>query len=60
ADGSPAIKHGQAVKLLIETPSGELVDRLSPWSRYVQVGKNTNVYHGVFYNPPVDQVYKFK
>ncbi|CAF1023661.1 unnamed protein product [Rotaria sp. Silwood1] len=60
ADGSPAMKHGQAIKLLIETPSGELLDRLCPWSRYVQRDKNSNVYHGVFYNPPDDQVYKFK
>lgn len=60
ADGTPAIKHGQIIKLLIETPSGELVDRLSPWSRYVQRAEKSNTYHGVFYNPPADQIYKFK
>jgi 1,4-alpha-glucan branching enzyme len=46
--------------LLIETSSGELVDRLCPWSRYVQRAEKQNTYHGVFYNPPADQVYKFK
>ncbi|CAF4611937.1 unnamed protein product [Rotaria sp. Silwood1] len=59
-DGSPAIKHGQAIKLLLETSDGELVDRICPWSRYVQRPEKSNVYHGVFYNPPEDQIYKFK
>ncbi|CAF1026570.1 unnamed protein product [Rotaria sordida] len=59
-DGSPAIKHGQAIKLLLETSDGELVDRICPWSCYVQRPEKSNVYHGVFYNPPEDQIYKFK
>ncbi|CAF0824407.1 unnamed protein product [Adineta ricciae] len=60
ADGTPAIKHGQIVKLLIETPGGQLEDRICPWSRYVQRAEKANTYHGVFYNPPAEQVYKFK
>ncbi|UJR27881.1 hypothetical protein I4U23_009146 [Adineta vaga] len=60
SDGTPAIKHGQIIKLLIETPDGKLEDRLCPWSRYVQRGEKANTYHGVFYNPPEDQIYKFK
>ncbi|CAF1618239.1 unnamed protein product, partial [Adineta ricciae] len=59
-DGSTTIKHGQAVKLLIETPDGQLVTRLCPWSRYVQKVEKANVYHGVYYDPPVDQIYQFK
>ena len=37
-----------------------MLDRLCPWSRYVQRAEKANTYHGVFYNPPADQVYKFQ
>ncbi|UJR21858.1 hypothetical protein I4U23_024931 [Adineta vaga] len=60
SDGSTTIKHGQAIKLLIETSDGKLVNRLSPWSRYVKRAEKANVYHGVFYDPPTDQIYQFK
>ncbi|CAF4501480.1 unnamed protein product, partial [Rotaria sp. Silwood2] len=46
--------------LLLEIADGQLVDRICPWSRYVQRAEKANVYHGVFYNPPHDQIYQFK
>jgi len=52
ADGACPIKHGSVIKLSIETITGELVDRISPWSNYVEQCPNTKVYHSVFYNPP--------
>ncbi|CAF0754152.1 unnamed protein product [Didymodactylos carnosus] len=60
SDGSTAIKHNSAIKLLVETHDGRLLDRLCPWSRYVFRAPEANTYHGVFYNPPADQIYKFK
>jgi 1,4-alpha-glucan branching enzyme len=46
--------------LQVETPEGQLVDRLCPWSRFVEQPAKSNTYHDVFYNPPEDQVYKFR
>ncbi|CAF3840761.1 unnamed protein product [Rotaria sp. Silwood1] len=60
SDGSIAIKHGQAIKLLLEIANGELVDRICPWSRYVQRKEKATVYHDVFYNPSYEQIYQFK
>ncbi|CAF1468268.1 unnamed protein product [Adineta steineri] len=60
SDGSSAIKHGQAIKLLIETSDGKLVNRICPWSRYVQRAEKSNIYHGVFYDPPNNEIYQFK
>lgn len=47
-------------KLSIETQTGEVVDRICPWSRYVVQSKETKLFDMVLYNPPADQVYKFK
>jgi 1,4-alpha-glucan branching enzyme len=44
----------------LETPDGQMVDRVCPWSRYVQRAEKSNTYHGVFYNPPSEQIYKFQ
>lgn len=57
-DGSCRIKHGSVLKLVIETESGELLDRISPWASYVEQCPISGLYHSVFYNP--DEVYKFK
>lgn len=58
ADGSCPIKHGSAIKLSIETSTGELVDRISPWSPYVEQCPTTKIYHSVFYNP--SEKFEFK
>jgi 1,4-alpha-glucan branching enzyme len=36
ADGSPAIPHGSRVKIHLEIPNGEPVDRIPAWIKYVQ------------------------
>lgn len=54
-DGTPVIKHLSKIKLVVETPSGEFVDRLDPWASYVvQPAKSTGqlTYDHVFWNPP--------
>lgn len=57
-DGSCPIKHGSIVKLVIETYTGELVDRICPWSTYVTQCKTSNLYQMIFYNPT--ERYQFK
>ncbi|XP_017040833.1 1,4-alpha-glucan-branching enzyme [Drosophila ficusphila] len=42
-DGSPAIKHMSEIKVIIRNHSGQLLDRLSPWAKYVvQPPKSAN------------------
>lgn len=53
-DGTPVIKHLSKIKLVVETASGEMVDRLDPWASYVvQPEKSTGqlAYDHVFWNP---------
>lgn len=35
ADGSCPIKHLSEVKIIVQSQSGELLERLSPWATYV-------------------------
>ncbi|CAE1332335.1 GBE1 [Acanthosepion pharaonis] len=58
-DGECPIRHNSLMKLVIETPSGELVDRLSPWATYV-VCTNVPVFDHCFWNPPESERYQFK
>lgn len=44
----------------METSTGHLVDRLCPWSRYVQRSEDSKVYHSVFYHPSADQIHQFR
>lgn len=59
-DGTPAIKHLSEVKIIIRTQSGQLVDRLSPWAKYVvQPPKSANQgvnYKQYVWNPPPHEV----
>ncbi|CAH0382025.1 unnamed protein product [Bemisia tabaci] len=61
-DGSSQIKHLQEVKIVIETGSGELVDRLSPWANYVvQPPKTEGVtYRQYIWQPPANEKYQMK
>ncbi len=49
-----------SIQLLLEVSDGQLVDRICPWSCYVKRAKKSNIYYGVFYNPPADQIYRFQ
>lgn len=61
SDGSPPIKHLSEVKVIIRTQNGQLVDRLSPWAKYVrQPPKEANQgvnFKQYVWNP--DEPYKY-
>ncbi|KAK3104154.1 hypothetical protein FSP39_024874 [Pinctada imbricata] len=57
-DGSCPIKHGSKIKLVVKTPNGELVDRLSPWANYVVQPDGVSSFDQIFWCP--DKVYQFK
>jgi len=60
-DGSCRIKHGSSLKLALEVSStNEIVDRICPWSRYVEQCPETKIYHTTFYNPPKAIQHTFK
>lgn len=55
----PAISHNSKVKIVMETPSHEFIERLPAWiRRVVQEPEASPVYEAVFWNPP--EKYKFK
>jgi 1,4-alpha-glucan branching enzyme len=61
-DGTCAIHHLSEVKVIVRTQSGQLVDRLSPWSKYVvqppkTAGLGTN-YKQYVWNPK--NTYQFR
>ncbi|CAG2100429.1 unnamed protein product [Medioppia subpectinata] len=60
-DGAPAIAHLSKVKLVVETPSGELLDRLDPWATYVVQpprDSGNTLFDHVFWNPAQKHVFK--
>lgn len=59
-DGSCAITHMSEVKVIVRTNSGQLVDRLSPWAKYVvqppkEANQGTNFKQRVWH-PPAHEV----
>lgn len=59
-DGSCPIPHGSIIKLVILTPDGKMLDRLSPWATYVKRPKDSVVYDQLLWNPQPDEKYHFK
>lgn len=59
-DKTPAIKHNTIAKLLIKTKKGEIVERLSPWTRYAKPPSDSYVYNSYFWNPPKNETYVMK
>ncbi|KAI0987799.1 hypothetical protein GJ496_009981 [Pomphorhynchus laevis] len=59
-DGQPVIKHNEQFKLLVETPDGQLVNRLCPWSRYVAKPEDSVTHTTLLYNPEKKYRYTFK
>lgn len=58
-DGQPAIPHNSKVKISLELPTGERVDRLPAWAKYVTQDLSISpAYEARFWNPP--EKYKFK
>ncbi|XP_050413059.1 1,4-alpha-glucan-branching enzyme [Patella vulgata] len=60
SDGSCPIKHCTKLKLCIRTKSGDLVERICPWAVHVNRPKDVPIYEQLFWDPPADQIYKFK
>ncbi|RWS27786.1 1:4-alpha-glucan-branching enzyme-like protein [Leptotrombidium deliense] len=59
-DGSCAIAHNSRLKVVILTKVGEMVDRNSPWARYVLPSDQSTIFDQIFYNPPESERYIFK
>lgn len=60
-DGSCRIPHNSKIKLTILVRStGKLIDRISPWAKYVYQEPNSVVYDWHFYNPSSEEKYAAK
>lgn len=60
-DGSCRIRHNSKIKLTILVRStGKLIDRISPWAKYVYQEPNSVVYDWHFYNPSSEEKYAAK
>ncbi|KAK4100988.1 glycoside hydrolase family 13 protein [Parathielavia hyrcaniae] len=61
ADGHPAIPHNSKIKITLELPTGEWVDRLPAWIKYVTQDLSVSpAYDARFWNPPAAARYSFK
>lgn len=63
-DGSCAIHHLSEVKIIVRNKSGHLLDRLSPWAKYVvqpkkEANQGTNFKQRIWHPPPHDK-YMFR
>lgn len=59
-DGTPAIKHGDKLKIGVLTMRGIIEDRISPWATYVVQPETSIIYDQVFYNPSERYTFKSK
>lgn len=59
--GQPAIPHNSKVKISLQIPSGERIDRLPAWIKYVTQDLSVSpAYDARFWNPPAAETYQFK
>ena len=59
-DGSPAIPHGSRVKIHLQIPNGEPVDRIPAWIQYAVQAPGEIPFDGVYWDPPKEDSYEFK
>ncbi|QPC71682.1 hypothetical protein HYE68_002434 [Fusarium pseudograminearum] len=60
-NGQTAIPHNSKLKISLDLPSGEHVDRLPAWIKYVTQDLSVSpAYDARFWNPPASETYKFK
>ncbi|KAI1343713.1 alpha amylase [Xylariaceae sp. FL0016] len=60
-NGEPAIPHKSKIKISMTTPSGEHIDRLPAWIKYVTQDLSVSpAYDARFWNPPESEKYTFK
>ncbi|KAK3487028.1 alpha-glucan branching enzyme [Neurospora crassa] len=61
ANGQPAIPHNSKIKITLELPDGQWVDRLPAWIKYVTQDLSVSpAYEARFWNPPQSERYTFK
>ena len=53
--GQCPVEHLSRLKVVIKSPSGEIIDRLDPWATYV-LPTPEHFYNHHFWNPPKEQV----
>ncbi|CAM1509309.1 Fc.00g030480.m01.CDS01 [Cosmosporella sp. VM-42] len=59
--GQPAIAHNSKLKISLQLPNGERVDRLPAWIKYVTQDLSVSpAYDARFWNPPASERYQFK
>ncbi|KAF4918172.1 1,4-alpha-glucan-branching enzyme [Colletotrichum viniferum] len=60
-NGGAAIPHNSKIKISLQLPSGERVDRLPAWIKYVTQDLSISpAYEARFWNPPAAEKYEFK
>ncbi|KAI0137177.1 family 13 glycoside hydrolase [Xylariales sp. AK1849] len=60
-NGQPAIPHNSKIKISMTTPTGERIDRLPAWIKYVTQDLSVSpAYDARFWNPPASERYAFK
>lgn len=60
-NGQPAIAHNSKLKISLELPNGQRVDRLPAWIKYVTQDLSVSpAYDARFWNPPPQEKYQFK
>ncbi|XP_030633725.1 1,4-alpha-glucan-branching enzyme isoform X2 [Chanos chanos] len=51
-DHSPAVPHLSKLKVVVHTPAGERLYRISPWAKYVTKDESSVIYDWVHWDPP--------
>mmetsp|Transcript_108130 Transcript_108130/g.271999 ORF Transcript_108130/g.271999 Transcript_108130/m.271999 type:complete len:2009 (+) Transcript_108130:103-6129(+) len=60
ADGSPALPHPCQIKVRVETNDGQWIERVPAWTKLAWQDHTTNLFNGVFWEPPAADRYVFK
>mmetsp|Transcript_13633 Transcript_13633/g.30989 ORF Transcript_13633/g.30989 Transcript_13633/m.30989 type:complete len:1989 (-) Transcript_13633:86-6052(-) len=60
ADGTPKIPHRSQLKVRIECNDGQWIERVPAWAKLAWQDHTTNLFNGVFWEPPIEDRYKFK
>ncbi|KAK1968989.1 alpha amylase [Colletotrichum sublineola] len=61
ANGQAVIPHNSKVKISLQLPNGERVDRLPAWIKYVTQDLSISpAYEARFWNPPASEKYQFE
>ncbi|CAH1786510.1 unnamed protein product [Owenia fusiformis] len=60
SNGTCPIPHNSMIKLEVLSKDGQMLDRISPWAKYVCQKEKANVFDWHFWNPPKEEIYKFQ